>query len=251
MCVSIITVCFNASATIGLALESVARQRLRGHEIELIVVDGGSIDGTMDRVREFAATTGGVSLRWISEPDCGIYDAMNKGIAMSTGDIVGIVNADDVLDGDDVIQRMADSFDDSVEAVYGDVRFVRDGKTARYVSGRRFRKWMFRFAVFPPHPATFIRRECFVRWGGYDVTYRISGDFDLLVRFMLIHGMKTKYVPVCTHAMGMGGVSTTMSRRSEMEREDLRSLRSHGVWSCRVLMALRYPFKLIELMAKG
>ena len=246
MRISLITVCRNAAATITAALESVARQRLRGHEIELIVVDGASTDATMDRVREFVAGGHTLSVRWISEPDRGIYDAMNKGIRMATGDIVGIVNADDRLDGEDVIQRIADAFDAATEAVYGDVRFVRGGRTVRYVSGRRFRKWMFRFAVFPPHPATFIRRDCFVRWGGYDDTYRISGDFDLLVRFLRLHGMKTKYVPVCTHAMGVGGVSTTLARHSEMEREDLRSLRSHGIRSCRALMALRYPLKLLE-----
>jgi len=251
MRISLITVCYNGAATIVAALESVQRQRKGCHEIELIVVDGGSSDGSVERIQQFAASVEGIDFRWVSEPDRGIYDAMNKGIRMATGDIVGVVNADDRLDGDDVIQRIADSFDDSVEAVYGDVRFVRDGRTVRYVSGRRFRNWMFRFAVFPPHPATFIRRECFLKWGDYDVSYRISGDFDLLLRFMLIHGMKTKYVPVCTHAMGVGGVSTTLSRRFEMEREDMRSLREHGIRSSRALMMLRYPFKLIELLLKG
>jgi len=251
MRISLITVCYNGSASIVAALESVQRQRKGCHEIELIVVDGGSSDGSVERIQQFAASVEGIDFKWVSEPDRGIYDAMNKGIRMATGDIVGVVNADDRLDGDDVIQRIADSFDDSVEAVYGDVRFVRDGRTVRYVSGRRFRNWMFRFAVFPPHPATFIRRECFLKWGDYDVSYRISGDFDLLLRFMLIHGMKTKYVPVCTHAMGVGGVSTTLSRRFEMEREDMRSLREHGIRSSRVLMMLRYPFKLIELLLKG
>lgn len=250
MTVSIITVSYNRAATIVAAMESVLRQRRRNYQLEYIVVDGNSVDGTVDLIREFAARSQGVSFKWVSEPDRGIYDAMNKGIGMATGDIVGIVNADDVFDGDDVLQRIVDAFDGSHEAVYGDVRFVRDGRTVRYVSGRNFRKWMFRFAVFPPHPATFIRRECFERWGGYDISYRISGDFDLLLRFMRLKGMKARYVPVCTHAMAVGGVSTDLARHAEMEREDLRSLREHGIFSCRALMALRYPFKLLQLFRK-
>lgn len=250
MTASIITVSYNRAATIVAAMESVLRQRRRNYQLEYIVVDGNSTDGTVDLIREFAARAQGVRFKWVSEPDRGIYDAMNKGIGMATGDIVGIVNADDVFDSDDVLQRIVDSFDDSLEAVYGDVRFVRDGRTVRYVSGRRFRRWMFRFAVFPPHPATFIRRACFARWGGYDISYRISGDFDLLLRFMRLQGMSARYVPVCTHAMAVGGVSTDLARHDEMEREDLRSMREHGIFSCRALMALRYPFKLMQLFRR-
>lgn len=232
-------------------MESVLAQKTDGLELEYIVVDGGSTDGTLEAIRSYESRFDG-RMRWISEGDRGIYDAMNKGIAMASGDVVGIVNSDDRFSSDDVLARVAAAFsaEPSLEATYADIRFVREGRVTRYVSGRYFRPWMFRFATFPPHPSTFIRRECFEKWGDYDISYRISGDFELLLRFVLVHGMKWRYLSVCTHDMAPGGASTTLSRHSEMEREDVRAIRANGLWTCRALTWLRYPLKIFELISK-
>lgn len=237
--ISVITVCRNAAATLPATLDSVARQHCEGFELEHLVIDGASTDGS----EKFAT---------ISEPDEGIYDAMNKGIRRATGDVIGFLNADDRFADEAVLGRIAAAFtaDRELEAVYGDVRFERNGKTVRYVSGSYFRPWMFRLATFPPHPSFYIRRDCFERWGLFDQSYRISGDFDLLVRFMYLRHMRTRYLPLCTVAMGCGGVSTTLSRHSEMELEDLRSLRSHGIFTFRALTWLRYPLKFVELLRR-
>ena len=238
MKVSIVTVAFNAAATIRDTLESVRTQR--GVEIEHLVIDGGSKDATMAIVREYP-------VRAVSEPDRGLYDAMNKGVRMATGDIVGILNADDVFDGPDAVAKMAAGFDASVDAVYGDICFVRElgGKVVRYCSGRFFRKWMFRFGAFPAHPSTFIRREFFARLGGYSLDYRICADFELMLRYFLGAKLRTRYLPVCTTVMRTGGLSTRGFRSTlQINREDLRALKSNGVWSCLPLMYLRYFAKI-------
>ena len=144
MKVSIITVTFNSGQTIADTLESVLRQTYS--DIELIVVDGLSTDNTMEIVRQFEPKFGG-RMRWISEKDRGIYDAMNKGLALATGDVVGILNSDDFFSADDVVERMVGEFSDDVDLVYGDIHFVRESnlkKSIRYYSGRIFRPWMVR-----------------------------------------------------------------------------------------------------------
>jgi len=255
--ITLVTACFNAAATIRAALESVRSQR-GGVEIEHIVVDGGSTDGTVGVIREFADQQGedGFTFRWISERDRGLYDAINKGIRMATGEVVGICNADDVLAGDDVVCTVARAFeeDPSVAATWADIRFVRGGETVaalreapvtRYCTGRFFRRWMFRFATFPAHPSTFVRRACFERYGCYSLDYRICADFEMMLRLFLKHGVCAKYLPVCTHVMRIGGLSTGGFRSNvQINREDLRALRANGYWSCLPLIYLKYLFKI-------
>ena len=250
MKISIITVCSNAAKTIRDTLESVAAQQ--AVEIEHIVVDGGSTDGTVDIIKEFASKHPTIQpsklhFRWLSEKDDGLYDAMNKGIRMATGDVVGILNADDVFDGENVLAKVARTFGEQVDCVYGDIRFVRElgGKTVRYCTGRWFRPWMFRFAVLPAHPSVFIRRECFERYGFYSTDYRICADFELLLRFIWKHRIRTRYLPLCTTVMRTGGLSTAGLRSNlQINREDLRALRAHGCWSCLPLVYLKYLFKI-------
>jgi len=264
MKISIITACFSSNATIKDALESVRRQRLPpGVELEHLVVDGGSTDGTVELIREFAdrqveEKDGGgqrcFSFRWSSEPDHGMYDAINKGIRMATGDVIGICNADDVLAEDDTIARVADAFGE-VDAVYADIRFVRSSAcgldllrkapTARYCTGRFFRNWMFRFATFPAHPSTFIRKEFFEKYGFYSLDYKICADFELMLRFFYKNGIRARYLPICTHVMRLGGLSTGGFRSNiQINREDLRALKANGVRSCLPLIYLKYLAKI-------
>ena len=256
MKVSLITACYNSAATIRTCMDSVLSQR--DIELEYIVVDGGSKDGTVELLKDYEQRFEG-RLRWISEPDQGMYDAINKGIAMATGDIVGILNADDVLASPDTLAHIAERFGgtgngERVDAVYADIRFVKGGssveelraaKTVRYCSAAKWKPWMFRFAAMVPHPSFYVRRECFDRLGGYSLDYRICADFELELRYLYLAKLKATYLPECVVVMRLGGASTAGWRSNvEINREDLHALRSHGIWSCLPLIYLKYFFKI-------
>ena len=260
MKISLITACYNSEATIGTAIESVLSQK--GVDIEYIIVDGGSTDGTVDIIKEYSTRSTcstRLTFKWISEKDHGMYDAINKGIKMATGDVVGILNADDVLDSDETLAHIAGLFSrvehvERVDCVYADIRFVKEGETVeavrkaetvRYCSAKRWRPWMFRFAAMVPHPSFYVRRECFERLGGYSLDYRICADFELELRYLYLAKLKAAYLPECVVVMRMGGMSTAGWRSNiVINREDLRALRSHGVWSCLPLIYLKYLFKI-------
>ena len=282
MKISLITACYNSEGTIRTAIESVLAQR--GVDIEYIVVDGGSTDDTVDIIKEYAdktlnsqLLTPNFTFRWLSESDKGMYDAINKGIKMATGDVVGILNADDVLATDDTLAKIAAQFGERgtyppseasrrrrcpsrggngerVDCVYADIRFVREGetvealrgaRTVRYCSASKWRPWMFRFAAMVPHPSFYVRRECFERLGGYSLDYRICADFELELRYLYLAKLRAAYLPECVVVMRMGGMSTAGWRSNVLiNREDLRALRSHGIWSCLPLIYLKYLFKI-------
>ena len=267
MKISLITVCFRSAGTLRTALDSVLEQK--GVDLDYIVVDGGSDDGTVELLKEYEAKFAG-RMRWISEKDRGMYDAINKGIKMATGDVVGILNADDVLASDDTLSHIAEVFSRvevekgreetnrvegrRVECVYADIRFVkegdsveelRSGKVVRYCSAAHWRPWMFRFAVMIPHPSFYARRECFDRLGLYSLDYRICADFELVLRFLGIAKLPAAYLPECVVVMRTGGASTAGWRSNvEINREDLRALRANGIWSCLPLIYLKYLFKI-------
>ena len=271
MKISVITACYNSVATIRTAMESVWAQR--GADVEYIVVDGGSTDGTVDILKEYStrstrSTRPNLSFKWLSEPDHGMYDAINKGIKMATGEIIGILNADDVLASDDTLAHIAELFshkeqegqergeeiDGHVDCVYADIRFVKEGETVealreaptvRYCSAAKWKPWMFRFAAMVPHPSFYVRRACFERLGGYSLDYRICADFELELRYLYLAQLKAAYLPECVVVMRMGGMSTAGWRANvEINREDLRALRAHGIWSCLSLIYLKYLFKI-------
>ena len=275
MKISLITACYNSAATIRTCFDSVLSQQCV--DLEYIVVDGGSKDGTVDIIKEYSTRSTRSTrfeFRWLSERDQGMYDAINKGIKMATGDIVGILNADDVLATDDTLAHVASAFAEEedkklksesdhhvekpegrcIDALYADIRFVRTGdtldalrnaKTVRYCSAAKWRPWMFRFAAMVPHPSFYVRRECFARLGGYSLDYRICADFELELRYLYLAKLKAAYLPECVVVMRMGGASTAGWRSNvEINREDLRALRSHGIWSCLPIIYLKYLFKI-------
>lgn len=276
MKISLITACYNSAKTIKTAMESVLAQK--GVDIEYIVVDGGSKDGTVDIIKECStrsACSTRFSFKWISERDKGMYDAINKGIKMATGDVVGILNADDVLATDDTLAHIASAFEQKeppvprspfpvpqrIDALYADIRFVREGetvealrgaRTVRYCSAAKWRPWMFRFAAMVPHPSFYVRRECFERLGGYSLDYRICADFELELRYLYLAKLKAAYLPECVVVMRMGGMSTAGWRSNiVINREDLRALRAHGIWSCLPLIYLKYLFKIWGFVFRG
>lgn len=249
MRISVITATYNSGRTIGDTLESVLRQTYS--DVELIVVDGASRDDTMDVVRRYEPRFGG-RMHWTSEPDRGIYDAMNKGIARATGDVIGILNSDDFYTSDTVLERVAEAMaGGDIDAVYGDIHYVRDGdlrRCVRYYSSRPFRRWMMRLGFMPAHPSFYCRREVYERCGTFDTTYRVAADFENLLRLIYVNRIKTRYLPVDFVTMRTGGASTSgLSSHRQIMRDHLRALRSNGVWSCTPLLGLRYIYKIWEV----
>jgi glycosyltransferase involved in cell wall biosynthesis len=256
MKVSLITACRQSAAVIRTAFDSVLAQK--DVDFEYIVVDGGSEDGTVDIIREYEGRFF-ARMRWLSEPDDGMYDAVNKGIRMATGDVVGILNADDSLDGDDVLSRVAKAFDGEadggrLDCVFGNVRFVKEagGRTQRVCFARLWRPWMLHWGYMPPHPSIFIRRERFTEWGGYIPSrdeYKIAADYELLIRFFCCHRMSYKYVPICTTAMRLGGVSTkNVVARKKLNEEIIKANRANGYFCVWPMLLPKYAIKVWEVI---
>lgn len=247
MKITVVTVCYNAAQTIADTLCSVAAQR--GVEVEHVVIDGGSTDDTLKVVARFPH----VALV-VSEPDKGIYDAMNKGLARATGDAIGFLNADDWFCRDDALQLIAAQLADA-DAVIGDLVIVDGDNTSRvrrFYSSRGFRPWMLRMGHMPPHPTMYVRRAVFDRIGGFDDSYRIAGDFDFTVRLLLRPGgVRWRRVPQTLVAFRNGGASTRdVTAKLRMNREILRSLRAKGLSLSALALYARYPFKAVQLIAR-
>ena len=250
--ISIVTVSFNSEKTLADTIYSVLSQTYPN--LEYIIVDGASKDNTLDIIRTYESQFNG-RMKWISEPDRGLYDAMNKGICMATGDVVGILNSDDFFTSNDVLEKVADSFiGNDVDAVYGDIHFVRSddlNRCVRYYSSRIFRRGLMRLGFIPAHPSFYCRRECFEKYGCYKTDYKIAADFDLLLRFIYVHRIRIKYLPMDMVTMRLGGASTSgLKSRMTGMKEHLRSFRENGVKTNRFLLSLRYFYKLMEYFRK-
>lgn len=243
MKISVITVCYNAAKTIRETIESAIAQR--AVEVEYLVVDGGSTDGTVDIIREAAQKYG---FKYVSERDQGMYDALNKGIKMSTGEVIGILNADDRFEDELVLRDVSAAFTDGVDAVYGDIRFVR-GKsdaTTRYYSSRAWRPWMHNFGYMPAHPTIYARREVFDRLGTYKLGYEISADFEWMVRVLCRGKIRTRYLNRCMVTMRLGGKSTAgLKAMIKLNAENVRANRENGYFSLFIMMMPKYFYKIL------
>lgn len=249
MKVSVITVTWNSGATLRDTLESVLRQTYP--DIEHIIVDGGSTDNTMALIKEYEPRYNG-RLRYICEPDKGIYDAMNKGIRMATGNVVGMLNSDDFYTSDDVLATVAATLkNDSLDAVYGDIHFVNDDdlkKCVRYYSSRPFRRWWMRFGFMPAHPSFYCRREVYMKYGTFDISYKVAADFECLLRLIFIHRIKIKYLPLDFVTMRTGGASTSgMSSHKRILHDHQLAFRNNGVYSNVLFEFMRYGYKICEM----
>lgn len=252
MKISIITATFNSGATVRDTIESVLKQTYP--DIEYLIVDGASKDETVSIIREYEHKFGG-RLHYISEPDKGIYDAMNKGIKMATGDVVGILNSDDFFTSNDVITRVADAFtqEKDIDAVYGDIHFVKDEnlqKCTRYYSSKSFRPWLLRFGFMPAHPSFYCKKSVFEKYGLYDLQYRTSSDFEMMVRLLGKYKIKAKYLSMDFVTMRAGGESTAgLASKKKVNNDIARSLKAHGIYTNQMFQGVRYAWKACELVA--
>lgn len=251
MKISIVTVTYNSVVTLRDTIESVLMQDYE--DLEYIVADGASNDGTVGIIKEYESKFNGC-LKWFSEKDKGMYDAMNKGIKMATGDVVGIINSDDFYHRSDIIRKVAEAFDadSTIEAVYGDVRFVNENnleKTVRYYSSRNFAPWRFRFGFMPAHPTFFTYKYNFEKFGYYQYDYKIAADYELLIRFLYTNKLKFKYLDLDFMKMRIGGKSTANWKCNYvLNKEIVRGCKENGIWTCMPLLFLKYFVKVFELI---
>ena len=246
MIISIIIATWNSAGTIRDTLESLYSQRWK--DVEVVVIDGQSTDNTLDIVKEYEARFDG-RLKWISEPDRGLYDAMNKGLAMATGDVVGILNSDDFYTSDYVLERVAREIE-GVDAVYGDIHFVSPddlSKCVRYYSSRSFRPRQMRFGFMPAHPSFYCRRHVYQALGAFDLQFKVAADFEQLLRLIYTHRISTKYIPMDFVTMRTGGASTSgLQSHKSILRDHLRAYRKNGVRANIATESLRYAYRILQ-----
>lgn len=250
MKISIITATYNSGKTLRDTIESVLRQTYTNYEY--IIKDGGSKDDTLEICREYESHFEG-RMKILSAPDKGIYDAMNIGIEAATGDVVGLLNSDDYYTSDDVLQTVADTFENKdIDAVYGDIHFVRDEdltKCVRYYSSALFKRKYMRLGFMPAHPSFYCKKAVYEKYGGFDTSYKIAADFENLLRIIYLGKIKTIYIKKDFVTMRTGGASTAgLASREQIMKEHLRGLKKNGIYSNFFLLSLRYFYKIYELI---
>jgi glycosyltransferase involved in cell wall biosynthesis len=243
--VTIITVSYNSAETIRETIDSVLSQDYPN--IEYIIVDGLSTDETPEIVIGY----GNRISKFKSEKDDGLYDAMNKGISMATGDIIGILNSDDIYSGSGVISEVMTVFNEKkVDIVYGDLYYFRTGfpdTPLRYYKGGTFSLRRVRYGLMPPHPTFFIKKEVYNKHGKFNTQYTLSADFDLILRFLGVHKVPFEYMPKVLVKMRTGGKSTSSLKRTLiMNREDLQSCKSNGVKTNILKFYSKYLIKIFH-----
>lgn len=246
--ISIVTATYNSVKTLGDTIKSVQEQTYG--DIEYVIVDGDSNDGTLELIQRYEPLFNG-RMKWISEKDDGIYDAMNKGIKMATGDIVGFLNSDDYFTTNDVIERMAVAFNNDIDSVYGDIHFIRNGQPDRYIryySSKHFRPLWLRFGFMPAHPSFYCRREIYNKVGLYKTDYKIGSDYEMMVRLFMVHHIRAKYLPIDFVTMRIGGASTRNIRsRLQLIKDDVRSCRENGIYTNVFFICTKFLYKIFEL----
>ena len=228
MKISLITAVYNNAKTIASALDSVLAQK--GADLELIVIDGGSTDGTLEVLQGYADHLAVL----VSEPDNGIYYALNKGIGLASGEVVGFLHSDDLLASENVLNRVSEVFADSkVGAIYGDLVYVRKDNSdviIRYWKSGDFSSARLGWGWMPPHPTFYVRRSVYERLGMYDTEYRIAADYDCILRFLGKGNIQVVYIPEVLVKMRVGGASNrSLKNILRKSLEDYRALKNNGV----------------------
>jgi glycosyltransferase involved in cell wall biosynthesis len=245
--ISIITVCYNSATTIEKTILSVANQTYSN--IEYIIVDGNSKDDTLAIVKKHE----GKISKWISEPDNGLYDAMNKGIAIATGDIIGILNSDDTFYSSNVIEKIADFHRENIiDASVGDiVQHTENGNIVRLYSSQYWNQKKLKMGFMPPHPSIFFKRELFDKHGKYELGFKIGADYELITRFFLKNNITWEYSGITTTAMLVGGLSSSgTSSYKLISKEIQKALSMNGVLFSPFKIKMRFFWKIIGFLKK-
>ena len=247
MKISIITVCFNSSKTIEKTLQSVKNQVY--NNIEYIVLDGNSTDGTLKIIESYKE----IISKYSSEKDNGLYDAMNKGIALATGDIIGILNSDDIFTDNYVLENIAKfHLRNSVDASVGNItQFNENGKIVRKYSAKNWHPAKLKVGFMPPHPAIFFKRDLFERYGNYKLDFVSGADYELIVRFFLKNQIIWKFSNITTTSMLIGGISSSGYKSYKLiSREIKKALESNNVQFSYPKILLRVIWKLKGFLNK-
>ena len=246
MRVSIITIVYNNEKFIGDTIRSVIKQNYP--DIEYIIVDGLSTDGTMDIINGFKDK---INIT-ISEKDFGLYDAINKGIMVASGDIIGILNSDDIFYDDFVISKVVNAFiNNEIDATIGDVLFIRNknNKVIRYYSSEKWKPSKFTRGFMPPHPSFFVKKSIFNKLGYYKLHYKIAADYELLIRFLFVNKIKWKYISIITTKMRIGGKSTkNLNSIITLNKEILLACKENGLKTNYLKIYSKYLLKPFEFI---
>lgn len=249
MKVSIITIVYNNQNSITYAIESVLNQNYP--DVEYIIIDGQSTDGTVDKIKPYLTSISHL----ISEPDKGIYDAMNKGLKLATGDIIGILNSDDFYANDHIISDVVYWFENKkVDLVFGDIVYVKPDnleKVIRHYSSANFSPKKFVWGWMPAHPSCFLRREIYEKYGYFKTDYKISADYELLTRFMARFQISYDYIPQVFVKMRIGGASTANLKSNWiLNKEIVRACSENGIKTNIYKVLFKYFVKIFELIRR-
>lgn len=245
--ITVITVVFNGASTVESTIQSVINQTYSN--IEYIIVDGGSNDGTTEILKQYEHAID----YWVSEKDNGIYDAMNKGIALSSGAYIGMLNADDLFAGQEVVRDYADRFCAmNVDAIFSGLNIVNQRDIKKFLRKYRVNRlsaWLLRIGVMPPHPTFYCKRSCLESAGPYNTSYRIAADFEMLVRLCIKQKISWEFLDKVSVVMRSGGISNSgFLARLELNGEIIRACRENGLYTNALLLALKLPIRLFELI---
>ena len=245
MKISIITITFNSAKTLQRTLASVQSQTYG--DIEHIIVDGASTDGTREMIEAYAAKH--TNVRWVSEKDDGIYNALNKGIRMATGDVIGFLHSDDVLFSPDSIEHIAEAMKtQEAEVVYGDLLYCRGNKVIRRWKSNAYNPRSLKYGWMPAHPTVYVRREVYEQVGEYDEWFRISADYDMMLRIFKA-GYKSYYLPEVLVCMETGGASNRNSKaRLSKTQEDYFVLKKNHVGAGYLTVACKQLRKMRQFI---
>lgn len=244
--ITIITVCYNSEKTIRKTIESVLNQNYQN--IEYIVIDGASKDNTINIIGEYKDRI----TKFLSEKDNGIYDAINKGISIASGEIVGILNSDDIFYDNSVISDVATRFKNNLklDSIIGDIIFLSStGKTHRHYSALNWSPKKFAWGIMPPHPTFYCRRQLFFKYGLYRLDFKIASDYELLIRFLLVNKLTYEYIPKIFVKMSLGGVSTkNIWSNLKINKEVLQACRINNINTNIFKLYTKYIFKFKEFI---
>ena len=243
MKVSIITISYNSEKTIKATLESVIHQTYKN--IEHIVVDGNSNDDTVKICKTFSHI-----FKLISDKDKGVYDAFNKGLKIATGDIIGFLNSDDIYYNKDSLQNIVNGFNKNVDAVFGNLKFYNNKNeiTRKWIS-KPYEKKAFKKAWMPPHPTFYCRKKIYDKYGNYDDSFKIAGDFELMLRFIECYGIKTKFINKNLIKMTAGGISNSgLKSKLKILSEEFRSFKINKIKLNKIFYLLNKATKIKEFL---